>query len=284
MSTYQKPLQPWDPITQDLQPKPPIRYIRDNFQGTGQDSHTLPPTQDPSMWQALTNVQPITKGVIERRWGYTLLQPIPTVAITSISWNSMGGDNIAIATVSSITGFAVGQPIVVSGNSNSFFNGTSSGVSGVLAIGTNTISWFIPGTGTQAGTGGTLAAYTATMFNRLSNFQSDSLGTRTIIAAGLHGIAGFTESGTVYSGNIFSPVATSGIIRSVTSRNYQYFCDGNNGLVTHRTGDSLKWNGAAAGGVSNIGILTTDITPNNVGGGSTPGNTFDLILQPLLLM
>jgi len=70
MSTYQRPLQPWDPIVQDQQIKPPIRYIRDNFQGTGQDSHTQPPAQDASMWQALTNIQPITKGVIERRWGF----------------------------------------------------------------------------------------------------------------------------------------------------------------------------------------------------------------------
>lgn len=70
MSLYQRPLQPWDPIVQDQQIKPPVRFIRDNFQGTGQDSHTQPPAQDPSMWQALTNVQPITKGVIERRWGF----------------------------------------------------------------------------------------------------------------------------------------------------------------------------------------------------------------------
>jgi hypothetical protein len=73
MSTYQRPLEPWGPVVPDQQIKPPVRFIRDNFQGTGQDSHTLAPAQDPAMWEALTNVMPITKGVIERRWGFTQL-------------------------------------------------------------------------------------------------------------------------------------------------------------------------------------------------------------------
>lgn len=71
MPTYQRPLKPWDPVIPDQKLEGPSRYLRDNFQGSGQDSHTQAPAQDPVMWQALTNAMPITKGVIERRWGYT---------------------------------------------------------------------------------------------------------------------------------------------------------------------------------------------------------------------
>lgn len=191
MSWYSQPIQPIDPVVASQQPKPPFRYVRDNFAGTGQNSHTKPPAQDQSMWQSLLNVQPITQGVLNQRWGYS-------------------------------------------------------------PFGTNTLNC-----------------------NRLSNFQSDLLGTRTIIAASLNEVIGLDENGSIYNPTIFSPVAASGIIRSITSRNFQYFCDGNNGLnpSTHLTGDSLKWNGAPTDGVTNIGILTTDVTSNSVTGGGSSGTT-----------
>lgn len=189
MSWYSRPIQPIDPIVVSGQPKPSFRYVRDNFAGTGQNSHDIPPTQDQAMWQALTNVQPITKGVLERRWGYT-----------------------------QFAGFG---------------------------------------------------AFT----NRLYSYQSDALGTRAILTTGPFGVSANTESGASYNSAVFAALSGA-VIRSVTSRNYQYFCNGNIALSNHRTGDSLKWNGSATNfaGVSNIGIVNTDVTINNVGGGSS-GNT-----------
>src|SRR6202041_3030532 len=143
----------------------------DRFLATGQNSHTKPPAQDQSQWQSLLNVQPITEGILNQRWGYT--------------------------------GF-VGQP-----------------VPSIL---------FSP--------------------NRLYNFESDAVGTRAIIAASVSGISSFTEAGAPYNTDIFTPVAAAGTVRSITSRNYQYFCDGNNALTSaHRTGDSLKWSGVRTSGV-----------------------------------
>lgn len=193
MSWYPTPIQPMDPVVVSQQPKPPIRYVRDNFMGTGQNSYTQPPAQDQAMWQKLLNIQPITQGTINQRWGF----------------NQFAG-----------------------------------------------------------------VSFTA---NRLYNFQSDAVGTRAILTAGVGfggaGVEAFTETGAIYNPTVLIPVAPNGVMRSITSRNYQYFCDGNNALdpVSHRSGDSLKWNGAPAAlaGVTNIGILATDAAANTAGGGTT---------------
>ncbi len=164
MTWYSTPLQPLDPVVQSQTPKPPIRYMRDSFAATGQNSYVLPPSQDQSMWQSLLNVMPITQGQISQRWGYDAFATIINSA------------------------------------------------------------------------------------NRLYNYQSDALGTRAILACSLKGITAFNENGTVQNPNVFTPVASSEVVRSITSRNYQYFCDGDNGLdpTTHRTGDSLKWDGVTS--------------------------------------
>jgi hypothetical protein len=177
MSTYQRPVQPFDPVIPDAQPKPPIRYVRDNFQATGQDSHTQPPAQDSTMWQSLMNVMPITKGVLERRWGF-----LP---------------------------FATGVPASAS---------------------------------------------------RLTSFQRDSDGLRTILAQGTGQVQAYTEDGISYS-TVFAP--TGAAVRSLTSRNYQYFFDGN-------SDDLIKWNGDAASGTSNWGIDAGDVTQNVFAGGTSP--------------
>lgn len=70
MSFYQSPIRPYDPVIQDVGAG--SRYLRDNFSNTGQDSHTEPPAQDQSLWSLLKNVMPITKGTLERRWGYSV--------------------------------------------------------------------------------------------------------------------------------------------------------------------------------------------------------------------
>lgn len=75
MPWYKSPLSPFDPVIKDPSASPPeqsIRYFKDNFTGDGQDSNTTPPAQNQQMWQQLINIQPITQGVLSRRWGYSL--------------------------------------------------------------------------------------------------------------------------------------------------------------------------------------------------------------------
>ncbi len=68
---YQQPIRPLDPVIEDDPQTGAIRYIRDNFTGTGQDSYTQPPAQDQSQWQTLNNILPITDGSLRRRWPLT---------------------------------------------------------------------------------------------------------------------------------------------------------------------------------------------------------------------
>jgi hypothetical protein len=186
MAWYNQPIQPLDPVVVSATPKPPFRYLRDNFMNTGQNSFENPPAQDQQMWQSLENVMPILNGSLEQRWGYDLF----TALINSA--------------------------------------------------------------------------------NRLYDFQSDSLNTRAILATGLTNVAAFNENGTSYNANVFTPEAKTGIVRSLTSRNYQYFYDGDNATDTiHRTGDSLKWNGSSSGGVTNWGINVLDVTANEASGGTS---------------
>jgi hypothetical protein len=48
------------------------KYIRNNFWAAGQDSYSLPPAQDQSLFMQLTNCQPTMQGTLQRRWGYEL--------------------------------------------------------------------------------------------------------------------------------------------------------------------------------------------------------------------
>src|SRR5690242_11471249 len=75
---YQQPIRPLDPVIEDDPQTGAIRYIRDTFTGTGQDSFTQPPAQDQSLWQALTNVLPIRDGALRRRWPLTQFSLFPT--------------------------------------------------------------------------------------------------------------------------------------------------------------------------------------------------------------
>src|SRR5690348_17350276 len=47
-----------------------LRYIRQTFAGAGVDNYTAPPSQNPDMFEQLTNIMPITTGGLQRRWGY----------------------------------------------------------------------------------------------------------------------------------------------------------------------------------------------------------------------
>lgn len=56
---------------------------RNSFWTAGQDSHTKAPAQQPDLFESLNNIEPITRGVLERRRGYTLFSNTnPTVNYT----------------------------------------------------------------------------------------------------------------------------------------------------------------------------------------------------------
>lgn len=73
MAWYNFPVHPMDPVNPEGQQEFTTHYLRDSFTGGGQNSHVLPPTQDQSLWESLLNVMPITRGVLERRWGYNFV-------------------------------------------------------------------------------------------------------------------------------------------------------------------------------------------------------------------
>src|SRR5712691_9277451 len=50
-----------------------LRVTRKRFYEAGQDSFTQPPAQNPDMFQALTNVEPVLQGPLKRRRGYQLM-------------------------------------------------------------------------------------------------------------------------------------------------------------------------------------------------------------------
>lgn len=79
--------------------------------------------------------------------------PVP-IQITSVTWNNVGNDNLAIAIVAGLINLVPGQSITVSGCSNGFFDGPWT----VVGVGTNTVSWFIAGTGSETGTGGAIGS------------------------------------------------------------------------------------------------------------------------------
>src|SRR5437899_3100089 len=64
---------------------------RHSFWAAGQDSWTQPPAQEQDMFQALTNVEPVLQGILQRRRGYTLFSgfyPLADVFTHSYSFRS----------------------------------------------------------------------------------------------------------------------------------------------------------------------------------------------------
>ena len=49
-----------------------FRYVRTTFGGVGVDNFIQPPSQDPDMFEELTNIMPVTDGGLRKRWGYQL--------------------------------------------------------------------------------------------------------------------------------------------------------------------------------------------------------------------
>jgi hypothetical protein len=66
------PLKPWDPVVEVNQPSGEIRYIRENFFGSGQESFPEPPVEDQAQFESLSNIMPVAQGTLKRRWGYSL--------------------------------------------------------------------------------------------------------------------------------------------------------------------------------------------------------------------
>ena len=57
-----------------------LRVTRKSFWTAGQDSYTLPPAQNPDLFQLMTNVEPINRGVLQRRRGYQLFSnQVPSI-------------------------------------------------------------------------------------------------------------------------------------------------------------------------------------------------------------
>ena len=50
----------------------PYKYTWNTFIDAGVDNFSAPPTQNPEMFELLTNVMPIVDGSLDRRWGYQL--------------------------------------------------------------------------------------------------------------------------------------------------------------------------------------------------------------------
>lgn len=120
MPWYKTPVQPFDPVIKDLSASPPeqgIRYFRDNFDGDGQDSNTLPTAQNQQFWQQLTNIQPITQGVLSRRWGYNLFAqfgpPLPFSRMYSFQNNNTLQRQIVYCAPKSICVSAEVNPSIV---------------------------------------------------------------------------------------------------------------------------------------------------------------------------
>lgn len=61
------------------------RYMRPSFMAAGQDSFTLPPGQNPDMFEQLTNVLPPVQGNLQRRWGYSVVNQTLSVNPTLTS-------------------------------------------------------------------------------------------------------------------------------------------------------------------------------------------------------
>lgn len=164
MAMYNTPVRPYDPVIEDSQENQSIRYYRENFSATGQDSRTDPPAQDQSMWELLTNVMPITRGSLRRRRGALVFTqtPQPTQRMAQFQRDSDGlrvivaiGQNVATA-YQDVDGLLYNQQIFISkaltrmvaSRSYAYFFSSNSGDlrkwDGSSAIGAGVTNWGIP--------------------------------------------------------------------------------------------------------------------------------------------
>lgn len=72
-----------------------FRNVRNNFTASYLDNWTEPPAQDPDSWTQFRNLMPVTKGILERRWGskvWAAINPASDVTPTRI-WDVRQLDN-----------------------------------------------------------------------------------------------------------------------------------------------------------------------------------------------
>lgn len=74
---YKTPIQPVDPVIRDQTNPLHGWYFRNDFSGSGQDSFTLPPSQDESMWETCFNVMPPTQKGFQIRRGWQEFTTVP---------------------------------------------------------------------------------------------------------------------------------------------------------------------------------------------------------------
>lgn len=91
------------------------------------------------------------------------------------------------------------------------------------------------------------------------DYQSDVTGKREVILTAANYVRAQNDDGSDYNTDLFTPVVQAAAPRSVVSRSYAYFADG-------QEEDYLKWDGSATNGMSKWGI---DI--NDTGAGTTAG-------------
>lgn len=246
MAWYKQPIQPIDPIVKDPSASPPeqsVRYLRDNFDSSGQDSNTLPPAQDPAQWEQLLNIQPITQGALSRRWGYSLFSQFPNASAGSTTTLSVVTVGVSISVqVVSLQGLFIGQTITIdtAGNSESVL--ITNIKSQLIHFQTE---YFVYALFTKNHAAGVAVTWGGTNgpATRMYTFQNNiSLGRKLVYCA----------SGTVFAGDEFGDTPKSVLTptsavpdRMVDSRNYAYFYNGTQA-------DLKKWDGGLR--ITNWGI------------------------------
>src|SRR5512146_3600829 len=69
MSYYYKSWSPYNKLQPD-DVQGLLRFSRNDFETAGQRSFDNPPSEDPEAFEQLLNVLPVTRGTLQRRWGY----------------------------------------------------------------------------------------------------------------------------------------------------------------------------------------------------------------------
>lgn len=77
---------------------------RHSFFTAGQDSFSTPPTQNTETFESLLNIMPVSTGVLNRRWGYTLFNDVSLAARRMYSYqNDTDNDRrIVLTTVTNV--------------------------------------------------------------------------------------------------------------------------------------------------------------------------------------
>lgn len=101
----------------------------------------------------------------------------------------------------------------------------------------------------------------------LYDYLNDVNGSRAVILSSATYVEAFNDDGSVFNPSLFTPAPGSNGPRAAISRGYEFFSDG-------LSPDYLKWDGSAAGGVTNWGININN-TAGAFSGPNGPGTATD---------